>query len=270
MSFNKSIYLALKGNRKIIAETLLRDIKKYLFMDIEEIAENLNTTPATLSRIVRNIGFSGFRDFRSWAGKKLGFIIETKELAVKKDEKLLEDELNGLKANFSPAVLNKIDEAARLITSKDSIIVASFGIAHVLMELFIGYLELTTLKVKTAKNSFTEALIALNDLGKSTTLFFIDLFLPFKEGLRILESFKEKAIERISLTAVPFSKIEMLSSLVIPVRVDRKYIIPPIAPAVSIIDLLAMKIMATKMDESQKKIKFIEKSWQDKEIFWGN
>ena len=270
MALDNTKYLALKDNRKIIADALLRDIKKFLFMDIEEIAKELESTPSTISRIVRSIGFFGFRDFRSWAAKKLGFVIEVEELEISKDEKLLEDEFKGIKANFSSAVLEKIDEAARLIASKDSIIVASFGIGYILMELFAGYLELTNINVKTAKNSFFEALIAFNLLGKNTVLFFIDLFLPVREGLKILQSFKDKGVERISLTAVPFSKIEMLSSLVIPVRVDRKYIIPPLAPAVSMIDLLAMKIIAMKKDEAQQKIKIIEKSWRDKEIFFGD
>ena len=69
MELNKEKYLSLKGSRKIVANALLEESERFLFLDIEEIAGELGTTPSTLSRIVRAIGFERFKDLRNWIAK---------------------------------------------------------------------------------------------------------------------------------------------------------------------------------------------------------
>lgn len=262
-------FLSLVGKRRNIADALLKDSQRFLFMDIEKIAKELGTTPSTLSRVIRAIGFLSFKDFRSWIAKELGLIVEPDEFEISKDEVLLQDELKGMEANFSLSVLKRIEEAASIIAAKESIIIASFGISNVLSELFKMYLEFTNLKIEVTKNSFTEAVLAYHSFGKNTVLFLIDLFVPFKEGLNLLKSFKEKGVPRISLTALSFSQIGMLSSLVIPVKVKRRYLIPPMASAVSIIDLIALKITTLRKKETQAKFKIFKRAWKDKELFLG-
>ena len=41
MELNKEKYLSLKGSRKIVANALLEESEKFLFLDIEEIAAEL-------------------------------------------------------------------------------------------------------------------------------------------------------------------------------------------------------------------------------------
>ena len=143
MELNKEKYLALKGSRKIVANALLEDSDKFLFLDIEEIAGELGTTPSTLSRIVRAIGFDSFKDFRSWLAKKSGLIFPAEGPVVQRDYGLLQDELKGVEAIFSTDVLEKIDQAADLIARQKSVIIAGFGIdvTDVLVDLLKYYLK---------------------------------------------------------------------------------------------------------------------------------
>ena len=108
MTLDKEKLLALKGNRRVIIDTLLKNAQKHIFLDIEEIARELKTTPSTLSRTVRAVGFNNFKDFRTWIARKSGFFLETDELAVSSDERILEDELSGVKAIFSNEIIKAL------------------------------------------------------------------------------------------------------------------------------------------------------------------
>lgn len=268
MELNKEKYLSLKGSRKIVANALLEESERFLFLDIEEIAGELGTTPSTLSRIVRAIGFESFKDFRNWIAKKSGLIIPNGEQDIPKGNGLLQDELKGIEAIFSTDTIAKIDQAADLIVSKGNVIVAGFGIdvTDVLVDLLRKYFKWIDIGCRVAKNSKHDAIAAYHSFGEDSVLFLIDIEKPFKEALETLRIFKERGVSRISLTAMPLSRIGIMSSLVIPLRVERRYLIPAIAPFTAVIDLLVMKIANLRKKEAEGKMKYLERVRGDKEL----
>lgn len=268
MELNKEKYLSLKGSRRIVADALLEESEKFLFLDIEEIAGELGTTPSTLSRIVRAIGFESFKDFRTWVAKKSGLIIPSGEEVTQKSDGLLQDELKGLEALSASDIIDKIDQAADLIASKGTVIIAGFGIdvTDVLVDLLRNYFKWIDISCRVAKNSKHDAIASYHSFGEDTVLFLIDLEKPFREALETLRIFKERGIPRISLTAMPLSRIGIMSSLVIPLRVERRFLIPPMAPFAAVIDMLVMKIANLRSKETEGKLKLFEKIRNDKEL----
>lgn len=268
MELNKEKYLSLKGSRKIIANALLEESEKFLFLDIEEIAGELGTTPSTLSRIVRAIGFDSFKDFRTWVARKSGLIIPGGEQEAKKGDGLLLDELKGVEALFSTDIIEKIDQAADLIASKGTVIVAGFGIdvTDVLVDLLKNYFKWIDIRCRVAKNSKHDAIASYHSLGEDSVLFLIDLEKPFREALETLRIFKERGVPRISLTAMPLSRVGIMSSLVIPLRVERRFLIPPMAPFAAVIDSLVMRIANLRTEEAEGKMRLLEKIRNDKEL----
>ena len=268
MELNKEKYLSLKGSRRIVANALLEESEKFLFLDIEEIAAELGTTPSTLSRIVRVIGFGSFKDFRNWVAKKSGLIVPSGGEDNPRDEALLQDELKGMETLFTTDIIGKIDRAADLIAGKGTVIVAGFGIdvTDVLVDLLRNYLKWIDVRCRVAKNSKHDAIAAYHAFEKDMVLFLIDLEKPFKEALETLRIFKERGVPRVSLTAMPLSRIGIMSSLVIPLRVERRFLIPPLAPFTAVIDLLVMKIANLRAGETEGKMKLLEKIRSDKEL----
>ena len=268
MELNKEKYLSLKGSRKMVANALLEESEKFLFLDIEEIAVELGTTPSTLSRIVRAIGFDSFKDFRNWVAKKSGLIIPSGARDNHKNEGLLQDELKGIEAIFSTDIIEKIDQAADLIAGKGAVIIAGFGIdvTDVLVDLLRNYFNWIDIRCRVAKNSKHDAVAAYHAFGEDMVLFLIDLEKPFKGALETLRIFKERGVPRVSLTAMPLSRIGIMSSLVIPLRVERRFLIPPLAPFTAVIDLLVMKIANLRTRETEGKMKLLEKIRNDKEL----
>ncbi|MCK4765333.1 MAG: MurR/RpiR family transcriptional regulator [Candidatus Aminicenantes bacterium] len=268
MELNKEKYLALKGSRKIVANALLEESEKFLFLDIEEIAAELGTTPSTLSRIVRAIGFDSFKGFRTWIARKSGLMIPAGEVEADVDDGLLYDELKGVEAIFSGDVIEKIDKAAHLIARKGAVIVAGFGleITGILVDLLENYFRWIGIRCCAARNSKYDAIASYHTFGENCVLFLIDLDKPFREALETLRVFKDRGVPRVSLTAVPLSRIGMMSSLVIPLRVERRFCIPPTAPFAAVIDLLVMKVANLRSKEMKGKMKLLEKIRNDKEL----
>jgi DNA-binding MurR/RpiR family transcriptional regulator len=268
MELNKEKYLSLKGSRRIVANALLEESEKFLFLDIEEIAGELGTTPSTLSRIVRAIGFDSFKDFRTWVAKKSGLIIPNGEQKFQKGEGLLQDELKGIESIFSTDTIGKIERAAELIAGKGSVIIAGFGIdvTDVLVDLLRRYFKWLDIRCRAALNSKHDAIAAYHLFGEDCVLFLIDIEKPFRESLETLDIFKKRGIDRISLTTIPLSRIGIMSSLVIPLRVERRFLIPPMAPFTAIIDLLVMKIANLRTKEADRKMKYLERIRSDKEL----
>lgn len=266
MSLDKEKLLSLKGNRRVIIDTLLNNAQKHLFLDIEEIARELKTTPSTLSRIIRAIGFKSFKDFRTWIAKKAGFIFVTDEPVLKPDEKLLEDELEGVKALFAKDIIEILDKVTSLIDEKQSVIITGFGPFAILGEILKANLSMADIECEFIKNSKHETITAYHTLGKDTLLFLIDILQPYKEAIEILSIFKKRKIPRITLTSIPYSQLDMLSTLTIPIRVEKKHLIFPLAPAVAIIDLLSLKVIGLRKKKTQNKIKNLTDMMNDKEL----
>ena len=266
MEIDNEKLLSLKGNRRILINTLLQDARKFLFMDIEEIARELNTTPSTLSRIIKAIGFKRFKDFRSWIATKSGFVSKTEKLILREEEKLLEDELQGVESLFSKDILEIIDQAASLIAEKGFLIIACFGPLSSLGEILNTHMKMADIICEVIKNSKHDAIIASHLLGKEPLLLLIDILHPYKEAIELLTIFRNRKIPRITLTAIPYSRIGILSDTVIPIRVDQKHPVFPLAPVVAIIDLLGMKVIRACKTMNHHKKQEINKLLNDSDL----
>jgi len=269
MELNKEKYLALKGSRKTLANALLKDSDRFLFLDIEEIASDLNTTPSTLSRIVRAIGFENFKEFRTWIATKSGLILPDTDQEERKDDSLLKDELKGIEALSCPEVMNKIDEAAQIIAAKGKVIVAGFGpaTAGILGELLKSHLESLGIRCMTSVNSKHDCISAAHALGENFLLLYVDFVGFSKEAIETLEIFKERQIPRIAFTCEPMSQAGILSSLVVSCKIEKHYHFPPMAPFIAAMDLLAEKISQIKTNEAALKKQLQKSILEDKDLY---
>lgn len=140
-------YDFLTPTQKRIASFILNNVDKIVFMNADEISRAINTTPSSIVRFSREIGYSGFTELKKKLQENLMLrinnssqLVKAKKFASQKMNSLIQNSLRKDIGNINKLVelLNEVsvDKFLGYIINADKIIIIgnrnSFSLAHFL------------------------------------------------------------------------------------------------------------------------------------------
>lgn len=140
-------YDFLTPTQKRIASFILNNVDKIVFMNADEISRAINTTPSSIVRFSREIGYSGFTELKKKLQENLMLrinnssqLVKAKKFASQKMDSLIQNSLRKDIGNINKLVelLNEVlvNKFLGYIINADKIIIIgnrnSFSLAHFL------------------------------------------------------------------------------------------------------------------------------------------
>lgn len=235
----QQLYHLLKHKERIIFKYVLKNKDKVAYMSIRELALNCGVSSATVLRFVKKINFSNYKEFKCWC------------LSEEKTQKFnyhTEEIINCLKKTSDSLFLEKIEEAANLISESDLVLFGGVGNSAASAMLGARYFS-----------NFGLFAIFLNDpFYNFETLPNKTIFILFtssgetKELIRIAEEIIKQNIPIICITSDEDSILGQMADLTLAYyfKKKRKNKVLDMAsqiPAIHIVELLAHKIKSNKM-----------------------
>jgi DNA-binding MurR/RpiR family transcriptional regulator len=189
MSFGERIARLHKKRQELI-RPVQENPREYVLMSVRALAENLQTDPATVMRIVQGLGFESYKDFKAYlhelaianATSLQGMqatVSSGDSSAISQARKALEQDLQNLHALRNTLDMERLASVAEKIHRARTILVLAGDMAIALAE-FIDYkLTLLGLPVVTATTP-GKAFHAARKAGKKDVV----IAISFRRGLR--------------------------------------------------------------------------------------
>lgn len=270
-------YLTYSTGYKKIVKFIKFNQNKLPFLNIKELADETGTSPATITRFVKDTGFKGYSEFqklfqkdiadRSAPMKKLkNCLIEQNQDTVLRN--IIEKNIEIL----SEIDIEKLDQLINLATEaiqkgrKVYILGArgSYPLAHYLYYMLKEIRDGVELFISGASD-FTDKLLYSRPEDVLITI----SFNPYTNfSYQVMEYFRENNNKIITLTDRDDSSLAQLSDIVIPTENGGKA--HTIIPAVAILNAISLKLATLSKNESIEKLEKLDKITEKFNIYREN
>lgn len=252
----KSNYDRLTGSQKRIGKYVIDHYERVAFMSAVELADAVGVSDATIIRFTRNIGFSGYVEFKQYV--RSGFkefespdsrISKSLELVNKKDDLVVrigEIDINNLQYFINNCEKERFTQAAELICAARSIYVIGKGTSSIISLFLSFHLQRMGFRVISLTESMTvspEKIVGL----EAQDLLIACGFPRYSKGTYQATLFaKKKGAKILTITDSDLSAIAVNSDVNLSARMDNitffhSYVVP-----IEICNVILMKVLEKK------------------------
>lgn len=277
LEYLENNYESFSNGYKKITQFIKYNQNRLPFVNIKELAEDIGTSPATITRFVKDTGFKGYSDFqklfqrdvedRSAPMKKLkASILDQKDEHTL--QSVIEKNIEILNEMDVEELEKKIDEAVDYIKKARKIYIlgarGSYPLAHYLYYMLKELRDGIELLI-SGSSDFTDKLLHLKEDDVLITI----SFYPYTNfSYQIIEYFSEYKNKIITITDKPDSSLANLSDLVITGENGGKA--HTIVPAIAILNALSLKLGILNKDETIGKLEKLDKITKKFNIYREN
>ncbi len=249
-----------KSFRKI-ADFIKHNQNIISFISINELAKETFTSPATVTRFSKSLGFKGYPDFQKVFQKDVE--ISSSQMKTFRDEiqavegenilsEIITTNIELLEELDTTFIEKQLEDAIKLIKQSRKLYIlgarGSYGLAHYLYYMLKELKENVELMISGASD-FTDKLLYSN---KEDVLFTIS-FHPYTNfTCQVTEFFKEQGNKIITMTDKKDSVLGEMSDLIITTKNGGKAY--TFVPGIIILNALLLKFAKQNSDESVKKL----------------
>lgn len=249
----KSNYERLTGSQKKIGKYVLDHYDQVAFMSAIELAEAVGVSDATIIRFARNIGFSGYAEFKQEMREGMKAfdspedrVSRSLELIEAKEDLALQTgniDLENLRSFLQNLNLEKIQQAADAICRARHIYLAGMGTASIItqfLDLHLRRMGFHTVNISKGITISPENLVNI----EGGDLLIACGFPRYSKGTYNAITFaKNKGATVVTITDSDLSALAVQSDIVLPVKIDNitffnSYIVP-----MELCNVLIMKIL---------------------------
>ncbi|MGL4391880.1 MAG: MurR/RpiR family transcriptional regulator [Fusobacteriaceae bacterium] len=265
LEYLKTNYNSFSKSDKKIVDFIKFHENRLAFINITEIASEVKTSPATITRFVHKLGYTKYSDFQKVFQKE----VEAKDAPMKKLKTSIEDSLREnvlqdvvetnielLKSMNCAELEKKIDTAIEWIKKSRKIYIlgarGSYSLAYHLYYILKEFRDGVELLISGASD-FTDKLV----FSEKDDLLFAISFHPYTNfTCQVTEFFKENKNKIITLTDKDNSVLANLSDLVITSKNSGKahtYI-----PSFAVLNALLLKLGVENKEETFTRLDRLE------------
>lgn len=261
----KDNYNKYTGKQKNICKYILDHYDIIPFMSAVELSEVVGVSDVTIIRFVRDIGFSGYVEFKKYM-RENAKILEAPDTRLSKTLNVIDD-----KQDFDVEVYNRdLENLNRFMTNLDktrirrivdeiykakTIYLLGMGSAAIMVDFLALHLRrmgFNVVSVSEGGADYIEKLIGITDKDVLIT----SCFPRYSKGSYNAILFaKEKSATRITITDSASSILSIHSNIVVPIQIDNitffnSYIVP-----LEFCNILIMNILKRDGEKILKKVK---------------
>lgn len=248
----------LTSIEKKIAEYILEDPERIKNLTTYEIAQNCDTSQASIVRFSKKLGFSGFPDFKLSLSQDIGNRKAESHVNIMHEElkstdsfeiigkKVATENTRAVNNTYEITDFNELEKAVQAINSARKIMLAGVGFSGIVArDLYFKLMELG--KVASFENDSHMQLSYLSTMNENDILFVISHSGKTLELFNLAKVAKNKGIKIITLTSVANNPIRELGDIrlsTVEMKSDfRATALSPRISQLTVIDMIYIKLM---------------------------
>lgn len=248
----------LTSIEKKIAEYILEDPERIKNLTTYEIAQNCDTSQASIVRFSKKLGFSGFPDFKLSLSQDIGNRKAESHVNIMHEElkstdsfeiigkKVATENTRAVNNTYEITDFNELEKAVQAINSARKIMLAGVGFSGIVArDLYFKLMELG--KVASFENDSHMQLSYLSTMNENDILFVISHSGKTLELFNLAKIAKNKGIKIITLTSVANNPIRELGDIrlsTVEMKSDfRATALSPRISQLTVIDMIYIKLM---------------------------
>lgn len=248
----------LTSIEKKIAEYILEDPERIKNLTTYEIAQNCDTSQASIVRFSKKLGFSGFPDFKLSLSQDIGNRKAESHVNIMHEElkstdsfeiigkKVATENTRAVNNTYEITDFNELEKAVQAINSARKIMLAGVGFSGIVArDLYFKLMELG--KVASFENDSHMQLSYLSTMNENDILFVISHSGKTLELFNLTKVAKNKGIKIITLTSVANNPIRELGDIrlsTVEMKSDfRATALSPRISQLTVIDMIYIKLM---------------------------
>ena len=248
----------LTSIEKKIAEYILEDPERIKNLTTYEIAQNCDTSQASIVRFSKKLGFSGFPDFKLSLSQDIGNRKAESHVNIMHEElkstdsfeiigkKVATENIRAVNNTYEITDFNELEKAVQAINSARKIMLAGVGFSGIVArDLYFKLMELG--KVASFENDSHMQLSYLSTMNENDILFVISHSGKTLELFNLAKVAKNKGIKIITLTSVANNPIRELGDIrlsTVEMKSDfRATALSPRISQLTVVDMIYIKLM---------------------------
>ena len=248
----------LTSIEKKIAEYILEDPERIKNLTTYEIAQNCDTSQASIVRFSKKLGFSGFPDFKLSLSQDIGNRKAESHVNIMHEElkstdsfeiigkKVATENIRAVNNTYEITDFNELEKAVQAINNARKIMLVGVGFSGIVARDF--YFKLMELgKVASFENDSHMQLSYLSTMNENDILFVISHSGKTLELFNLAKVAKNKGIKIITLTSVASNPIRELGDIKLStVEMKSDFRATALSPRISqltVIDMIYIKLM---------------------------
>ena len=248
----------LTSIEKKIAEYILEDPERIKNLTTYEIAQNCDTSQASIVRFSKKLGFSGFPDFKLSLSQDIGNRKAESHVNIMHEElkstdsfeiigkKVATENIRAVNNTYEITDFKELEKAVQAINSARKIMLAGVGFSGIVArDLYFKLMELG--KVASFENDSHMQLSYLSTMNENDILFVISHSGKTLELFNLTKVAKNKGIKIITLTSVANNPIRELGDIrlsTVEMKSDfRATALSPRISQLTVVDMIYIKLM---------------------------
>jgi len=249
-----------------------------IFLNIEDLAEKVDVSEATVVRLSKALGFKGFPEFQ----KELRLLFRNKltttsrlQNTVKKAtnkgdvlNKILQTDIHNIEETLKQVPVQEFKQFVRSIDSAEKIIIIGLRSAYSLA-IFLGIaLEFLQKSVWVIQPGIGDMWDRLLGLEKSDLVIGISFPRYTKQTVDVLRFAKERGNRTLAITDTLVSPLARHADHVLTARYQMDSFVESFTAPLSLINAIVTALGIYSRKSTMKSLKELEKVWEEQQIYY--
>ena len=259
----------LSSKQQTVCSYILENYQQVAFYTVEELAVACGTSPATIVRTVKSLGYSGYHELLSefqklllssnsslWWEMEQSWTNDVSELPL---PLVIKDNIETLQNALTPDILERFSKGAEMLENAQKINIIAVRSSRGAAQFFYSLLSQFMSNVSMIEHGADELYDKLVDYGEKDILFVISLGGPHyaSTSVEAVNYASENKIPSILLTNDHSSPAYPNATLSICVPQTQKHY--SLVPVLTVLEAFVLELGIRKKESAKKKLRKLEK-----------
>ncbi len=268
----------LTPSQKKLLNYILANDEEAIFLTIQELSQRVKVSVATVVRLAKALGYTGFPEFqqelRALFREKLTTVSRLQKAARRETGaenvlvKIFQQDIENITETMKQVSVEDFRHFVEALNTARRIVIIGLRSAHslaVLMGVALEFLQRDVWIVTPGIGDMWDRLLGLR---KDDVVVGICFPRYTKETVEVLRFAHEKGIQTLAITDSPISPLARYAECILPARCKMDSFIESFTAALSLINAIVTAAGVYRKDATMKSLKTLEAFWQDRRIYY--
>ncbi len=268
----------LTPSQKKLLNYILANDEEAIFLTIQELSQRVKVSVATVVRLAKALGYTGFPEFqqelRVLFREKLTTVSRLQKAARRETGaenvlvKIFQQDIENITETMKQVSVDDFRNFVEALNIAKRIVIIGLRSAHslaVLMGVALEFLQRDVWIVTPGIGDMWDRLLGLR---KDDVVVGICFPRYTKETVEVLRFAHEKGIQTLAITDSPISPLARYAECILPARCKMDSFIESFTAALSLINAIVTAAGVYRKDATMNSLKTLEAFWQDRRIYY--
>ena len=269
---------SLTRSQKRLMQYILSHEEEAIFLNIENLADQVNVSEATVVRLCKVLGFKGFPQFQ----KELRLLFRSKLTTTSRLEhtvqrgtnegdilfKILQNDMTNIAETMKDASVHEFREFVKAIDSAQRIVIIGLRSVYSLAIFFGVALEFLQKDVWVVEPGIGDLWDRLLRLKREDLVIAISFPRYTRETVEAFKFTKSKGVKTLAITDSLISPLAQYADHVLTARYRMNSFIESFTAAFSLINAIVTAVGVSSKKKTLKSFKALEEVWEGQQVYY--